>query len=50
MMEDGKNVVPEVWEVLDKIKTFSEKVRGRADAAGFVDPGTGMAAPARGVA
>jgi len=24
---DGKNVVPEVWEVLDKIKSFSEKVR-----------------------
>ncbi|KIZ05601.1 glucose-6-phosphate isomerase, partial [Monoraphidium neglectum] len=24
---DGKDVVPDVWEVLDKIKTFSEKVR-----------------------
>ena len=24
---DGKNVVPEVWEVLDKIKGFTEKVR-----------------------
>lgn len=24
---DGKNVVPEVWEVLDKIKSFSDKVR-----------------------
>ena len=24
---EGKNVVPEVWEVLDKIKSFSEKVR-----------------------
>ena len=24
---DGKNVVPDVWEVLDKIKDFSEKVR-----------------------
>lgn len=24
---DGKNVVPDVWSVLDKIKTFSEKVR-----------------------
>ncbi len=24
---DGKNVVPDVWEVLDKIKGFSEKVR-----------------------
>lgn len=24
---DGKNVVPDVWEVLDKIKTFSDKVR-----------------------
>lgn len=24
---DGKNAVPEVWEVLDKIKDFSEKVR-----------------------
>ena len=25
--ETGKNVVPEVWEVLDKIKGFSDKVR-----------------------
>ncbi|KAJ6839354.1 glucose-6-phosphate isomerase, cytosolic [Iris pallida] len=24
---DGKNVMPEVWNVLDKIKAFSEKVR-----------------------
>ncbi|GBF92522.1 cytosolic phosphoglucose isomerase, partial [Raphidocelis subcapitata] len=24
---DGKDVVPEVWEVLDKIKSFTEKVR-----------------------
>ncbi|XVF63882.1 hypothetical protein PTKIN_Ptkin09bG0121700 [Pterospermum kingtungense] len=24
---DGKNVVPDVWKVLDKIKDFSEKVR-----------------------
>ncbi|KAG7533051.1 Phosphoglucose isomerase (PGI) [Arabidopsis thaliana x Arabidopsis arenosa] len=24
---DGKNVVPEVWNVLDKIKEFSEKIR-----------------------
>ena len=24
---EGKDVVPEVWEVLDKIKGFSEKVR-----------------------
>lgn len=24
---DGKNVVPEVWQVLDKIREFSEKVR-----------------------
>ncbi|KAK9066679.1 hypothetical protein SSX86_014002 [Deinandra increscens subsp. villosa] len=24
---DGKNVVPEVWQVLDKIKEFSDKVR-----------------------
>ncbi|CAN7091269.1 unnamed protein product, partial [Brassica rapa subsp. narinosa] len=24
---DGKNVVPEVWNVLDKIKDFSEKIR-----------------------
>ncbi|KAK6278101.1 hypothetical protein POUND7_018424 [Theobroma cacao] len=24
---DGKNVVPDVWNVLDKIKAFSEKVR-----------------------
>jgi hypothetical protein len=27
---DGKDVVPDVWEVLDKIKTFSEKVGRRA--------------------
>lgn len=27
MMNDGKNVVPDVWEVLDKIKAFSDKVR-----------------------
>ncbi|KAF3321603.1 glucose-6-phosphate isomerase, cytosolic [Carex littledalei] len=27
---DGKNAVPEVWEVLDKIKDFSEKVRSGA--------------------
>ena len=26
VQSDGKNVVPEVWEVLDKIKGFSEKV------------------------
>lgn len=24
---DGKNVVPDVWQVLDKIKEFSDKVR-----------------------
>lgn len=24
---DGKNVVPEVWKVLDKIKEFSETTR-----------------------
>lgn len=24
---DGKNVVPEVWNVLDKIKDFSDKIR-----------------------
>jgi glucose-6-phosphate isomerase len=27
IMVEGKNVVPEVWEVLDKIKNFSDKVR-----------------------
>ncbi|CAG9460067.1 unnamed protein product [Pedinophyceae sp. YPF-701] len=27
ILSDGKDVVPEVWEVLDKIKAFSEKVR-----------------------
>mmetsp|Transcript_20351 Transcript_20351/g.56403 ORF Transcript_20351/g.56403 Transcript_20351/m.56403 type:complete len:668 (+) Transcript_20351:173-2176(+) len=27
IMTDGKNVVPDVWEVLDKIKNFSDKVR-----------------------
>jgi len=26
MKTDGKDVVPEVWEVLDKIKGFSDKV------------------------
>jgi hypothetical protein len=26
-MVEGKDVVPDVWEVLDKIKTFTEKVR-----------------------
>lgn len=24
---DGKNVVPDVWNVLDKIKSFTESVR-----------------------
>ncbi len=24
---DGRDVVPDVWEVLDKIKAFSDKVR-----------------------
>ncbi len=24
---DGKNVVPDVWEVLDKIKDFTDRVR-----------------------
>ena len=24
---DGKNVVPDVWDVLDKIKSFSDNVR-----------------------
>ena len=24
---DGKNVVPDVWQVLDKIRDFSERVR-----------------------
>ncbi|KAJ6768658.1 GLUCOSE-6-PHOSPHATE ISOMERASE [Salix koriyanagi] len=27
MKSDGKNVVPDVWNVLDKIKDFSERVR-----------------------
>jgi glucose-6-phosphate isomerase len=27
IMEGGRNVVPDVWEVLDKIKEFSDKVR-----------------------
>lgn len=27
VITDGKNVVPDVWEVLDKIKDFSNKVR-----------------------
>ncbi|GMH41089.1 hypothetical protein BSKO_08999 [Bryopsis sp. KO-2023] len=27
IMVNGKDVVPEVWEVLDKIKSFSDKVR-----------------------
>lgn len=27
IMDNGKDVVPDVYEVLDKIKSFSEKVR-----------------------
>ena len=27
IMADGKNVVPDVWEVLDQIKDFSDRVR-----------------------
>ncbi|XP_054815241.1 glucose-6-phosphate isomerase, cytosolic isoform X1 [Prosopis cineraria] len=27
MQSDGKNVIPEVWKVLDKIQEFSERVR-----------------------
>ena len=27
IMVEGKNVVPDVWDVLDKIKGFTEKVR-----------------------
>ena len=27
IMADGKNVVPDVWEVLDQIKEFSDRVR-----------------------
>lgn len=27
IQSDGKNVVPEVWKVLDKIKEFSDRVR-----------------------
>lgn len=27
IMVDGKDVVPDVWEVLDKIKRFTDKVR-----------------------
>lgn len=27
IQSDGKNVVPEVWKVLDKIQAFSETVR-----------------------
>lgn len=27
IMVEGRDVVPDVWEVLDKIKTFSDKVR-----------------------
>ena len=26
IVADGKNVVPDVWDVLDKIKSFSDKV------------------------
>lgn len=29
IMEGGRNVVPDVWEVLDKIKEFSDKVSGQ---------------------
>lgn len=27
IQSDGKNVVPDVWHVLDQIKEFSEKIR-----------------------
>jgi len=27
IQSDGKNVVPDVWNVLDKIKDFSERIR-----------------------
>ena len=27
IMVEGRNVVPDVWKVLDQIKTFSDKVR-----------------------
>ena len=27
IQSDGKNVVPDVWHVLDKIKAFSDRVR-----------------------
>ena len=30
IVADGKNVVPDVWDVLDKIKNFSDKVRLQA--------------------
>eukprot|EP00897_Mesotaenium_endlicherianum_P002557 jgi/Mesen1/2329/ME000155S01433 len=49
---DGKNVVPEVWEVLDKIKAFSEKLRSGewvgATGKPLTDvPGTAEAAKGR---
>lgn len=33
IMADGKNVVPDVWAVLDKIKHFSEKVHSSHEQA-----------------
>lgn len=27
IVADGKNVVPDVWQVLDKIKNFTDRVR-----------------------
>ena len=31
---DGRNVVPDVWAVLDKIKAFSDKARPAGPPAG----------------
>ena len=33
---DGKNVVPEVYEVRDRIREFSERVRSGAFTVGFL--------------
>jgi hypothetical protein len=34
ILVDGRNVVPDVWDVLDKIKNFSEKVGARTGRVG----------------
>ena len=42
---DGQNVVPDVWEVLDKIKDFSGEAAGAEVAGAEVAPRWRMPAP-----